>query len=103
LENKTWKVDDIAGSKVFTETGEYIGVLDDVLPTGGNDIWVIKTDLNTTGEILMPALKSIVKEIDVDAKKITVALPAGLKEVFEEHCEGQKKNNDVTLLRKTRD
>jgi 16S rRNA processing protein RimM len=90
LENKTWKVADIAGSKVFDESGEYIGVLDDVLPTSGNDIWVIKTDLNTTGEILMPALKSIVKDIDVEAKKITVTFPAGLKEVFEEHCPGQK-------------
>ena len=85
MENKTWKVDYIAGSKVFDETGEYIGVLVDVLPTGGNDIWVIKTNLNTAGEMLLPALKTVVKEIDTEAKKITVALPAGLKEVFEEH------------------
>ena len=90
MENKTWKVADIAGSKVYNDTGEYIGILVDVLPTGGNDIWVIKTDLNPTGEILMPALKSVVREIDVEAKKITVVLPVGLKEVFEEHCPGQK-------------
>ena len=85
MENKTWKVADIAGSKVFDETGGYIGVLVDVLPTGGNDIWVITTDLNPTGEILLPALKTVVNEIDAEAKKITVALPAGLKEIFEEH------------------
>ena len=85
MENKTWIVADIAESKVFGENGEYIGILVDVLPTGGNDIWVIKTDLNPTGEILLPALKTVVKEIDAEAKKIIVVLPAGLKEVFEEH------------------
>ena len=85
MENKTWKVADIAGSKVFDEKGEYIGVLVDGLPTGGNDVLVIKTDINPSGEILLPALKTVVKEIDTGTKKITVMLPAGLKEVFEEH------------------
>lgn len=88
-EHKFWKVADIAGSKVYEESGEYIGELVDVLPTNSNDIWVVKTALNPTGEILVPALKTVIKEINVEAKRITVALPTGLKEVFEEHGEKQ--------------
>ncbi len=67
-----------------------IGVLVDVLPTGGNDVWVIKTDLNESGEILLPALKSVVTKIDIESKKIYIVMPAGLKEIFEEHAEAKK-------------
>jgi 16S rRNA processing protein RimM len=90
LDIQTWKVSDIAGSSIFDEQGTCIGVLVDVLPTGGNDVWVIKTDLNESGEILLPALKSVVTKIDVEAKKIYVIMPAGLKEIFEEHAETKK-------------
>lgn len=89
-EHKFWKVADLAGSKVYEESGEYVGELVDVLPTNGNDIWVVKTTLNNTGEILIPALKTIIKDINIEAKIITVSLPAGLKEVFEEHGEKQE-------------
>jgi 16S rRNA processing protein RimM len=90
LDKQTWNVSDIAGSAVFDEKGEFIGTLVDVLPTGGNDVWVIKSGLNSSGEILLPALKSVVKKIDVEAKKIYVEMPAGLREVFEEHAEQQE-------------
>ena len=84
MNKQTWKVSDIAGSSVIDERGVCIGVLEDVLPTGGNDVWVIKTDLNAAGEILLPALVSVVKEVDTAQKKIYVVLPKGLLEVFEE-------------------
>jgi len=90
LENESWKVADIAGSEVIDEQGTRIGTLVDVLPTGGNDVWVIKTDLNSSGELLLPALKSVVTKIDVEAKKIFIVMPAGLREVFEEHGEAKK-------------
>jgi len=89
-EKQSWKVSDIAGSSVIDENGECIGVLVDVLPTGGNDVWVIKTGLNGSGEILLPALESVVKRIDVEAKNIYIVMPAGLKEVFEERAEEPK-------------
>ncbi len=79
----TWKVSDLAGSEVIDETGQKIGILIDVLPSGANDVWVIRTDIVKSGEILLPALKEVIKKVDVTGKKITVALPAGLKEVFE--------------------
>jgi 16S rRNA processing protein RimM len=90
LDNKTWNVSDIAGSSVIDENGVLVGILEDVLPTGSNDVWVIKTALNASGELLLPALKSVVTKIDVQARKIYIVMPPGLREVFEEHAEAKK-------------
>ena len=79
----TWKVSDITGCEVIDEAGQKIGVLIDVLPSKANDVWVIRTDTVKSGELLLPALKDVVKKVDIAAKKITVSIPAGLKEVFE--------------------
>ena len=90
MEKQSWKVEDIAGSSVIDELGNCVGTLVDVLPTGGNDVWVIKTGLNPSGEILLPALKSVVTRIDTAAKKIFIIMPTGLMEVFEEHAEDKE-------------
>ncbi len=52
----------------------------DVLPSGGNDIFVVRQGLR---EIMIPALKSVVREIDVADKRIEVTLPGGLREIYE--------------------
>ena len=76
----TWKVSDIAGSRVETEAGELLGILKDVLGTGANDVFVVAGE---TDEILVPALKSVVLSVSAEAKKIVVRLPLGLKEIYE--------------------
>jgi 16S rRNA processing protein RimM len=73
---KTYRVKDLAGCEVVTVKGEVLGRLKDVLPTGSNDVFVIGEGLS---EILVPALKSVVLEIDLEAKRITVDLPDGLR------------------------
>ncbi|MFH1367924.1 MAG: PRC-barrel domain-containing protein [Elusimicrobiota bacterium] len=83
MKKQSWKVSDIAGSEVFDVSGEKIGLLADVLPSGGNDIWVVVNPSGRYKEILVPALKSVVKEVDVQNKKIVVQLPAGLKEIYQ--------------------
>lgn len=70
-------VKEIAGFEVVTVQGESLGQLQDVLPTGSNDIFVVG---NGTKEILIPALKNVVLDIDKKLRRITVELPAGLKE-----------------------
>lgn len=72
-----WKVSVITGSEVFEVSGRKLGSLKDVLPTGGNDVWVIEQE-SSSKEILIPALSSIVKKVDIDNKKIIVDLPPGL-------------------------
>ena len=73
---KTYLVKDIVGFEVVTIQGEVLGRLRDVLPTGSNDVFVIGEGL---AEILVPALKSVITGIDLEAKRITVDLPEGLR------------------------
>jgi len=52
--------------------GNYIGKLIEVLKTGANDVYVVKDQANE--EILIPALKKVVKKIDPEAKEMTVEM-----------------------------
>ena len=76
LPEDTFFVCDILGSKVFDENGRDLGELKDVIQTGSNDVYVVKGDLGK--EILIPALKSVVRGISLDQKRIDVAIPKGL-------------------------
>ena len=77
--SKTWKVSDILGFEVFNQTGEKLGILSDVISTGSNDVWVVKYD---NEEYLIPALKNVVKEVNITRKKIFIELPNGLESVY---------------------
>lgn len=72
----SYLVKDIAGFDVLTVQGELLGQLENVLPTGSNDVFVVGKEPK---EILIPALKSVVLDIDRAARKITVDLPKGLR------------------------
>jgi 16S rRNA processing protein RimM len=61
--------------EVFDEKGFLLGTITDVLQTGSNDVYVIKTNGN---DLLVPALKEVVKAIDLKNKKVVVQLPEGL-------------------------
>lgn len=84
MEKQAWGVATLAGSEVFDSTGERLGVLVDVLPSGGNDVWVIRQGPPGSREVLIPALQSVVREVDPANKKIIVSMPSGLREIYEE-------------------
>ncbi len=67
----------IIGLEVWTEEGEYLGVVDHIIYTGANDVYVIQ---GPRGEVLIPAIEQVVKEIDLDEERITVHLLPGLVE-----------------------
>jgi len=74
-------VDDLVGLHVYEESGRYLGSIREVLLTGANDVYVIATPPGTEGlpgEILFPALKSLVRSIDVKNRKAVVQIPEGL-------------------------
>lgn len=66
---------DIIGMKVVTAADVYLGRVVSVMPTGSNDVYVVK---NEQDEHLIPALASVVTEIDLNARTMRVELPAGL-------------------------
>lgn len=66
---------DLIGCMVYT--GEtLLGIVEDIIETGSNDVYSIKNDLGK--EILIPAIKSVIQLIDIKAKRIEVILPEGL-------------------------
>ncbi|MDF2473560.1 MAG: rimM [Anaerocolumna sp.] len=67
---------DMIGLKVVTDTQEELGELVEVLATGANDVYVVK---NTAGkEILLPAIKDCILDVDMDSKIIKVHVMEGL-------------------------
>ena len=94
MESPTWKVRDLAGSRVETADGVYLGDLCDVLPSKANDVFVVRNDRE---EILIPALKKVVLQISVAEKKIVVQLPPGLLEIYaknEKHEDAKKAGDE---------
>lgn len=57
---------DIIGLQVFNLDGTLIGVVDDIMPTGGNDVYIIKAPNGK--QILIPAIKEVVKQIDLSRR-----------------------------------
>lgn len=64
---------DIIGLGVFDVNGNALGKVTNVLETGSNDVYVVKSDDGK--EILVPALKAVVKEINIDESRMVVDLP----------------------------
>jgi 16S rRNA processing protein RimM len=73
----TYYIFDLLGMKVYTTRQEYLGELKDVLLTGANDVYVVEPEEGRS--ILIPALKQIVKEVDVRNRRMLVDLPEGLR------------------------
>lgn len=68
LEEGTYYVADLIGCTVYDTEGVNLGVVYDVLKTGSNDVYWIKEGK----ELLIPALRDIVNEVDVENKRIVI-------------------------------
>lgn len=76
LPNDTYFIADLIGLNVYTEDGILLGKVDDIYNNKSNDIYVIKDELGK--QILLPAIKDVIKHIDIENEKITVHLLNGL-------------------------
>jgi len=66
---------DLIGCMVINLSGELLGEVADVLETGSNDVYIVRGQKDgEKTELLIPAIKSVVKEILTDEKKIIVDL-----------------------------
>lgn len=67
---------EIIDCEVFSEEGERIGIVTDILSPGANDVWEIKDAKGKKQYI--PYIEDIVKEINVEDKKIIIHVMEGL-------------------------
>lgn len=76
LGEDTYYIVDLIGLDVYTDKNEYLGKIEDVFPTGSNDVYVVKDNLGK--QILIPAIADVVKEVDLKNKKMIINLIPGL-------------------------
>lgn len=76
LPEDTYFIADLIGLDVYTVDNELIGKIEDVFSTGSNDVYVVKNNLGR--QVLLPAIADVVKEVDLENKKIIVELIEGL-------------------------
>ena len=72
LDEDEFLTEELIGLAVFTEEGENLGEVEDVLPYPAHDVLVV-------GDIMIPIVKQFVKEIDPESGRITVCLIPGMR------------------------
>lgn len=66
----------LIGLEMVTDQGESIGNVVEILETGANDVYVVRGE--RYGEVLVPAIESVVQTIDLAARRITIIPISGL-------------------------
>lgn len=66
----------IIGLDVFSEDNNYIGVIKEIMSPGANDVWVVKR--KGSSDLLLPAIKDVIKKIDLEQNKVIIELLDGL-------------------------
>ena len=75
-EESFWYLDEIEGLRVVSVDGGELGHLREVLQTGANDVYIV--DRGARRDLLVPALRDVVVNVDIAAGEMTVDLPDGL-------------------------
>ena len=76
LEEGEYYIADIIGSKVITDEDKILGTLTDVLQTGANDVYVVKT--KDGKEVLLPSIEECILDRDIENKIVKVHIMKGL-------------------------
>lgn len=76
LRKDEYLIDDLIGLKAIDEEGVEVGTVIDVMPTGANDVYVINRVDGT--ELLLPAIKQCILEVNVEEGYMKVFVMPGL-------------------------
>jgi 16S rRNA processing protein RimM len=71
---------ELLGLDVYLDTGEYLGMISQIIPAKGNDFYVVKGE---TKEILIPATYEVINKIDLEGKKMIISAIEGLLDLNE--------------------
>lgn len=74
VEENEFFIADLIGCEVYQD--ELLGVVDDVFSTGGSDVYVVKR--KGKKDLLLPAISSVIKHVDIVSRRIDVEVPRGL-------------------------
>ncbi len=77
LDKGTYWQFQIIGLRVFTTEDVYLGKVEEILQTGANDVYVVKTE-KSSREILIPAIKDVVKKVDLENEVLIISPLPGL-------------------------
>ena len=76
LEEGTYYIVDLLGLDVYSDEGSLLGKVDDIFNNGSCDIYAVKDELGK--QLLLPAISDVIKEINLEQKKIVVHILKGL-------------------------
>jgi 16S rRNA processing protein RimM len=68
---------DLIGVSVYFRDGQFLGIIEDILETGSNDVFVVRRE---SKEYLIPAIRQVVEEIDIQQKRMVIDRMEGLIE-----------------------
>jgi len=66
----------LLGLHVYSEDGEALGEIAEILETGANDVFIVRSE--TGVEVLLPAIESVIRDVDLAQGKVIVHLLPGL-------------------------
>ncbi|WMT39210.1 ribosome maturation factor RimM [Paenibacillus sp. D2_2] len=67
---------EIIGCRVVSDEGEELGIIEEILRPGANDVWVVK--MPSRKQLLLPVIDDVVLDVDVKSKLVKVHLLEGL-------------------------
>lgn len=70
----------LVGLAVVTESGEVVGRIEEIWPMVAHDIYCIR---GKRGQVLIPAVKEIVRDVDLEKGRVVIRAPEGLLELEE--------------------
>jgi len=76
LSKDTYFIFEIIGLEVYDENNIFLGKVENVISTGSNDVYVVKR--KDKEELFIPAIHDVVKNIDLEKKRITINMVDGL-------------------------
>ena len=81
LEENEYYQKDLLDMIVKTDTGEELGRLVQILETGANDVYIVRSEDSDKKDLLIPAIKQCILNVDLQEKIMTVHLMEGLREL----------------------
>ena len=76
LPKDTYFIFEVIGLEVYTENNIFLGKVENVISTGSNDVYIVKGE--NKKELFIPAIREVVKNVNLEKKRITINMVDGL-------------------------